>query len=94
MKTINPFEIKDQQPQAKEELAFTPGMIAQQQRQQTASGPNKLDSTRFCPVDGEQMKRMTAGLRGKHEIPVYVCLQHRVCLPVANEELGPEQQHV
>lgn len=82
--TINPFE---KQP-VKEEtaLTYTPPTAS--------NGPNKLDSTKHCPVDGQEMKRMTAGLKGRKELPVYVCVKHRVCLPVPNEELGPEPNHV
>jgi hypothetical protein len=85
-KTINPFELKN----IKQEEVATSAL-----QEVKATGPNKLESTKYCPVDNKEMKRMTAGLKGsKNEIPVYVCLTHRICLPVSNDELGPEVAHV
>jgi hypothetical protein len=85
--TINPFDHLKKEQTQETALTYTPPAAS--------VGPNKLDSTKHCPVDNEVMKRMTAGLKGSgKEIPVYVCIKHRVCLPVPNEELGPEQSHV
>ena len=91
MTTINPFEEMKKGKQETASIvveALLPGAAQVVQ-------PNKLESTNLCPVDGEKMKRMVAGQRGTDtEVPVNVCLKHRVCLPVANEDLGPEVGHL
>lgn len=79
MKTINPLD----QPTVAPTVAETAAA------KETAAPvrPNALDSTDRCPVDGKPMQRMNAGVRGQNELPVYACLDHRVCLPVPNSEL-------
>lgn len=50
--------------------------------------PNALNSTNRCPVDGKPMRRAVCGVKGTDtEVESYVCLDHRVCLPVPNSEL-------
>lgn len=50
-------------------------------------GPNKIEDVTRCPVDGAYMQKANAGLRNVLEIPVYVCTQHRVCLPAPDTTL-------
>lgn len=73
-KTINPFP------------SATAAAVEETAAQKTHA--NTLDRTDVCPAcKTGRMVRMTAGVRGENEIPVNVCLQHRVALPVPNSEL-------